>query len=189
MTFKIKLKNILTLSSLVVLFISLSASAFDKHKPLKTVDYVDLDRYLGKWYEIARFDQKFQKGCTATTATYSRSKNGDINVLNECRINFPDGRLKSAKGRAWSTNSPMNSKLKVQFFLRWLKIPFFAGDYWILDLDDDYQSVLIGDQSRKYLWILARNKKLAPERYKELVNKAESLGFDSKKLLKTWHKN
>lgn len=163
------------------------ANSMAKNPPLNTVDYVDLDRYLGKWYEIARFDQRFQKGCTATEAIYSKRKDGDIKVLNRCRLNSPDGKLKEAVGRAWVKDKETNAKLKVQFFLRSVKIPFFAGKYWILDLDEDYQNVIVGDPSRKYLWILSRNKKMDDGLYQELVDKANDMHFDTAKLLKTKH--
>lgn len=155
--------------------------------PLETVHYVELEKYLGTWYEIARFDQTFQKGCTAVEANYSIRKDGDIKVVNKCRIGTPSGELKVAEGRAWIKDKDTNAKLKVQFFLKSLKIPLFAGNYWVLDLDQDYQHVIVGDPSRKYLWILSRSSKMDEKLYEELVAKAADLNFDTSKLLKTVH--
>ncbi len=169
------------------LLFNMSCTDAANRVPLPTVESVDLNRYLGKWYEIARFDQKFQRGCTATTATYSLRKDGDISVLNECHLNSPQGPLKRAYGRAWVVDRNTNAKLKVQFFLTRFRIPFLAGNYWILELDEDYQYVIIGDPSRKYLWILSRSAQMDETLYQELVQKAESLNFDTSKLLKTVH--
>jgi apolipoprotein D and lipocalin family protein len=165
-----------------------STASFSAGFPtLNTVDYVELDRYLGKWYEIARFEQKFQKGCTAVTAEYSMRKDGDIKVLNSCRLSSPDGKLKKSVGRAWVTNKKTNAKLKVQFFLSRFRIPFLSGNYWILDLDDDYQYAIVGDKSRKYLWILSRTKDMDVGLYTDLVNKAKDMHFNTDKLIKTAH--
>lgn len=155
--------------------------------PLDTVSKVDLNRYIGKWYEIARFEQSFQKGCTAVEANYSLRKDGDIKVVNKCRLNTPDGELKESEARAWVKDKETNAKLKVQFFLRGIKLPIFAGNYWILELDDDYQYALVGDKSRKYLWILSRTNTLDEKIYLELVAKARDLHFDVSKLIKTKH--
>jgi len=171
----------------MILLVMSCSSTQAKYPILPTVDHVDLDRYLGKWYEIARLDQRFQKGCTATEAIYSKRKDGEIKVLNRCRLNTPDGKLKEAVGRAWVTDKNTNAKLKVQFFLKRFKIPFLSGKYWILDLDEDYQNVIIGDPSRKYLWILSRSKEMKEGIYQELVDKAEDLHFDTTKLLRTVH--
>jgi len=176
------MKNLL----LVALLLSCT-SLTAKNLPLSTVDHVDISRYLGKWFEIARFDQKFQKGCTATEANYSLRKDGDIRVTNKCRIGTTKGKLKIAEGRAWVKNKETNAKLKVQFFLRNFKFPLFSGNYWILDLDSDYQHVLIGDPSRKYLWILSRKPNMDLEVYESLVAKAQDMHFDTSKLLKTLH--
>lgn len=158
-----------------------------KKAPLPTVNHVELERYLGKWYEISSFPQKFQKGCTASSAEYSLRHDGDIKVTNTCRLGSPDGKIKKVVGRAWVKNKKTNAKLKVQFFLPKFKFFLFSGNYWILDLDDNYESVLVGDKSRKYLWILSRDPKLNQERYDELVQKAKSLKFDTRKLVKTLH--
>ncbi len=178
----------MTLSLLMLLF---SFQSWSKIPDLQTVDYVELDHYLGKWYELARFEQKFQKGCTATTAQYSLRKDGDIKVVNSCRLESPNGELKESEARAWIVDDTTNAKLKVQFFLTRIRLPFFAGNYWILDLGDEqngpYSHAIVGDDSGDYLWILARTPNVSSQKYEELVNKAKSLGFDTSKLLKTQH--
>jgi apolipoprotein D and lipocalin family protein len=154
---------------------------------LPTVENVDVQKYLGKWYEVSSFPQSFQKGCTATNAEYSMREDGGLKVVNTCHLDSPDGKLKKATGRAWIKDKKSNAKLKVQFFLSRFKIPFLSGNYWILDLDENYESVLVGDPTRKYLWILSRDPKLDQVRYDELVAKAEELKFDTRKLVKTIH--
>ena len=169
------------------LMISLFACASNHHPPLETVESVDLNRYLGKWYEIARFEQRFQKGCTATTAEYSKNNDGTIKVVNRCRLNSPDGKLKEAIGKARVVDKETNAKLKVQFFLRWLPLNFLAGDYWIIELGDDYEYAMVGAPNREYLWFLARTATIDETLYMELVQKAENHGFDTSKLLVTEH--
>lgn len=171
----------------ITMIIGAFANASSGYPQLETVDKVDLQRYLGKWFEIARFDQKFQKNCTAVTAEYKLRKNGTIKVINKCRKFNPNGKLKVAIGRARVTDKNSNAKLRVQFFLRFLNIGFLSGNYWILDLGEDYDYALIGDPSRKYLWILSRTKEMDERTYLGLVQKAETLGFDTSKLLKTVH--
>lgn len=173
-------KILLTLSLVLVSF------AHAKHPQLQTVESVDLDRYLGKWYEIARFDQRFQKGCTAVTAEYIKRKNGTIKVINKCRLGSPEGKQKVAVGRA-RVVSKSNAKLRVQFFLRWLPIKFLSGRYWILALGEDYEYAMVGDPSRKFLWILSRENTLDEDIYLDLVQQAEDSGFDTSKLLRTVH--
>lgn len=155
--------------------------------PLPTVDNVDLNKYQGTWYEIARFDQKFQKGCTAVTAEYNILKRNKISVINKCRLNTINGKLKTAKGKAWVVDKKTNSKLKVQFFLSFIKLGFLAGDYWIIDLDENYEHVMVGAPNREYLWILARRPFMDDTTLTSLKDKANKLGFDASKLLMTIH--
>ncbi len=153
---------------------------------VETVSYVDLDRYLGKWYEIARFEQSFQKGCTGTSAVYEKLKGGEIKVTNSCYKDSLDGKLKVATGRAWVKDQVTNAKLKVQFFLNFIRISFLSGNYWIIDLDEqNYTYAVVGDPSRKYLWILSRTKTMDETLYNEIVERAKMQGFDVTKLIKT----
>lgn len=141
-------------------------------KPLAVVDHVDLDRYLGTWYEIATIPQRFQKGCVAVTATYSFRPDGKIRVINRCRKETLDGKLKEVEGKAWVVDTSTNAKLKVQFF--WP----FSGAYWIIELDPDYQWAVVGHPNRNYLWILSRTPKIDPGLYQNLLGRILDKGYD-----------
>lgn len=149
------------------------------HAPLPTVEHVDLDRYLGTWYEIARYPAPFQEGCVATRATYSPRDGGGIRVLNQCRVETLDGELREAEGRAKVVDRDTNAKLKVSFF--W---PFY-GDYWVLGLGPDYEWALVGEPSRRYLWILSRSPRLDDATFEEIVGRLPALGYDAGPLLMT----
>ena len=148
----------------------------EEYNTLEVVPHVDLNRYLGKWYEIARLPARFQEGCTDTTATYALSEDGSISVLNECRRN---GKMKQAKGKAKVVDKNSGAKLKVTFF--W---PFY-GDYWIIDLGKDYDYAVVGTPNRKYLWILSRTPKMDEKLYSQLIEFAKSKGFNINNLIKT----
>ena len=154
---------------------------------LETVQHIDLNRYLGKWYEIARFDSWFEKDCTNVTAEYSTSSDGKINVLNTCYLHTPKGKRKQAVGRAIVADKKTNSKLRVSFLPRYLSWfdRVFSGDYWILKIDPEYSVVLVGDPSKKYLWILSRDPNLDSSIYNAYVSAAKNLGFNVHKLHKT----
>lgn len=151
-------------------------------KPLDVVANVDVDRYLGKWHEIARFEHRFQEGCVNSTATYSLREDGDIRVENACEV-VGESNKRSATGRAWVVEDETNAKLRVQFFLADLKIPFLSGRYWILALADDYSYVMVGEPGREYLWILSRTPELSDHTIRDLIQKAQVAGFDTKRLL------
>jgi len=146
--------------------------------PLETVPQVDLNRYLGTWYEIATIPQSFQRGCTATTATYSLRKDGEVDVVNRCRKDSLDGPEKIARGRARATDST-NAKLQVTFF--W---PFW-GDYWIIQLGDQYEYSVVGHPNRGYLWILSRTPAMDPARYEAILSKLKEQGYDTSRLVRT----
>lgn len=137
----------------IVFFPNMASSSPVDPDPLQTVSSVDLDRYLGKWYEIAAIPQSFQTGCAGTTADYSLRSDGYIDVLNSCRLE--DGTIRSARGKAWSVDSS-NAKLKVQF------AGPVAGDYWIIELSDDYSYAVVGHPDRNSLWILSRTAEISP---------------------------
>ena len=151
----------------------------EEYNKLEVVPHVELEKYLGKWFEIAHLPARFQEGCTDTTATYTLSKDGNISVLNECRRN---GKVKLAKGKAKVVDKNSGAKLKVTFF--W---PFY-GDYWIIDLGKDYNYAVVGTPNRKYLWILSRTPQMADKLFSQLIESAKSKGFDVSKLIKTSHK-
>lgn len=144
--------------------------------PLGVVPAVDLARYMGRWYEIASFPQRFQQGCTDSRAEYRIRPDGDVEVLNSC---LRDGRVDTAKGKAWVADKTTNAKLKVSFF--WP----FRGDYWIIELGKDYEYAVVSAPSRKYLWILSRTPKMDETRYREIGGRLKDRGFDVAKLGRT----
>lgn len=135
---------------------------------------VDLQRYLGKWYELARYEQGFQKGCDGVTAEYTLRNDGAISVLNRCRK--PDGKISAAKGKAKIVDVATNAKLKVSFFG-----PFY-GDYWVLDHADDYSWSIVGEGSGRYLWLLSRDPQPGQARLDALIARARALGYDTSML-------
>jgi apolipoprotein D and lipocalin family protein len=137
-----------------------------------TVTGVDLNKYIGKWYEIARFNHSFEKGLVGVTATYSLRPDGKIKVLNEGYKNTLDGKHKVAVGKAKIPDPKDLSKLKVSFFLN------FYADYLIMELDQvDYQYAMIGSNSDRFLWILSRTPVLPDATYKMLIGKAKKRGY------------
>ena len=145
---------------------------------LKTVDYVDVVKYMGTWYEIAKFPQSFEKGLVGVTANYALLSNGNVRVINSGYKNDFNGKLKIARGKAWIVDKKTNAKLKVMFF--WP----FSGNYWIIELGKDYEYAVVGDNSRKYLWILSRKPQMEEPLYNNLSNRIQEKGFDISKLEK-----
>lgn len=158
---------------------SLAVPADSSQPPLQVAPSVDLARYMGKWYEIARLPNTFQRSCAAnTTATYALRSDGKIAVVNECRT--ANGRLKSEKGKAWVANpNGPNTKLKVTFF--WP----FSGNYWIIDLDPGYRWAVVGEPGRNYLWILSREPRLGETLYERIIESATRQGYAVGRLVKT----
>jgi apolipoprotein D and lipocalin family protein len=147
--------------------------------PLEVVPFVDLNRYTGVWYEIARYPNNFQEGCMGSKATYALGKDGKISVLNECYDKSLNGKVKSAKGKAWVVDKDTNAKLKVSFF--W----FFAGDYWIIELGENYEYAVVGHPKRKYLWILSRTTQIDEEVYARILARLRDKQYDTSRLIKT----
>ena len=145
---------------------------------LEVVPHVDLQKYLGKWYEIAHLPFRFEDGCSDITATYGLRGDGDVSVLNECLKN---GKVKQAKGKAKVVDKTTGAKLKVTFFR-----PFY-GDYWVIKLGDGYDYSVVGTPNRKYLWILNRTPQMDEKLYSQLVNFAKSNGFAVENLIRTSH--
>ena len=169
-------------SAFVLSFIFLSAGSGCKNdKPenmdISTVKELDLERYMGTWYEIARFDHSFERGLVGVTASYELRPDGKITVINAGYKNSLDGKYKEAKGKAKQPNPDEPGKLKVAFFL------FFYADYFILELDENYRWVIIGSSSDKYLWILSRTPQLEQESLDSILKKARERGYNTDKLI------
>ena len=148
-------------------------------KPLEAVTFVALDRYVGQWYEIARYHHRFQKGCVGSKATYSLREDGKITVVNECYDKSFSGKLRSVKGKAWVVDKETNARLKVSFF--WP----FAGDYWIIDLGQEYEYAVVGHPDRKYLWILSRTPVMDEKVYQSILARLQKQDYDTAKLVRT----
>lgn len=150
-----------------------------------TVGSVDLSRYAGKWYEIGKYPNRFQKKCVGnTSADYKLKPNGRIEVRNECLLK--DGKVDVAIGEAKIADKTTNAKLKVRFAPGALSfLPFVWGDYWIIDLDSDYKYVAVGEPKREYFWILSRTPTLDDATYQAILRRAEAMGFEPAKVEKT----
>jgi apolipoprotein D and lipocalin family protein len=148
--------------------------------PLEAVKTVDLERYMGRWYEIASYPQRFQEGCTGTTATYALKKDGEVLVVNRCFKGSLDGKESVAEGRArLKEKGGMTSKLEVSFFG-----PFW-GDYWVIDLGDDYDYAVVGHPGRDYLWILSRTPQMDPDRFRGVLDRLKAKHYDLDRLQTT----
>lgn len=143
---------------------------------LQTVPFVDLKKYCGKWYEIASYPQRFQKGCYCTTAEYTLSNKGFVIVENRCNKDSVNGKQSYIKGKAFIEKDSGNAKLKVQFF--WP----FTGKYWIIDLADDYSFAVVSHPNKEYLWILSRTPKLDDVIFQQILSRLKEKGFDLLKL-------
>ncbi len=157
-------------------------------RPLKVMPNVDLNRYAGTWYEIARMPFKYQSQCAGdVTATYTLLDDGTIRVVNRCRKENGDTDEAVGKARLADTDGP-NTKLKVRFapaFLSWL--PFVWGDYWIIDLASDYSYSVVGEPGRRYMWILSRTPAMEEGVFQGILERAKEQGYDVTKLLRTRH--
>lgn len=170
------MKNIFKLLAFISITILFTACS-SKNPPLQTVQKVEIDRYLGTWYEIARYEHFFEKNCKNISANYSMLDEDTIKVINRC-TNMLTNEKKEAIGRAYAIDNT-NSKLKVSFFR-----PFY-GDYWVMILDENYDYVVVGTPSREYLWILCRKPILDEKIKNEILQKLPNLGFDTSKLIWT----
>ena len=159
-------------------------TAVNKSLPA-TAPSVDLKRYSGTWYEIARYPNKFQKDCAGNvTADYSLKENGKLAVINKCLKK--DSKLTTAAGEARIADKTTNAKLKVRFAPGFLSfIPKVWGDYWIVDLAPDYSYAVVGDPKREYLWILSRTPQMKVSTYEGILRNIEQQGFIPNKLVKT----
>lgn len=135
---------------------------------------VDLTHYVGRWYEIARYENGFEKGCEGVTADYTARDDGLIGIINTCSKGSVDGPVTTADGKAKIVEGSNNAKLKVSFFG-----PFYVGDYWVLDRADDYSWSIVGEPSGRYLWILSRKPILTDKQMNKLIAKVKAMGYDT----------
>jgi apolipoprotein D and lipocalin family protein len=169
-------------------FLLMTASTiFAQTKPaeLTAVAKLDLDRYAGKWFEIAKYPNRFQKQCVGnTTATYTLKPNSRIEVANECLKK--DGTTERAVGEAKIPNKGDNAKLKVRFAPKFISfLPFVWANYWVIELADDYSYAVIGEPGRDYFWILARKPTMDDATYQGILRRAEAKGFQPARVEKT----
>jgi apolipoprotein D and lipocalin family protein len=143
---------------------------------------LDVPRYMGVWYEIAKYPNRFQRHCAGyTTAHYSLQPDKTVQVINRCRR--ADGAIEEAVGTARQPGGPTSPILKVRFAPRWLSfLPFVWGDYWVIDLDPDYQLAAVSEPGRDYLWILSRTPTVSRRAYAALLDRLERQGLDLSKL-------
>ena len=170
------MKLAIILSCIGIWLLGSLISGQHNQQPVRTVENVDLRRYAGLWYEIAKIPNRFQRQCVAgTTAEYSLLEDQMIQVVNRCRE--ADGTEDSAKGVAKVENASTNAKLQVSF-VRFLGRNWFWGDYWIIGLDEDYEWAIVGDPKRKYGWILARDSALVPSDLERCNTILRKQGYD-----------
>ena len=163
---------------ILILFTAMIFNSVIPQKTPSVVSTVDLNRYMGMWYEIARLPNYFERKLKCTSANYTLRDDGRITVLNKGYYLTDPQKSTSARGVAWIPDKNSPAKLKVQFF--WP----FSGDYWIMELDKEYRYVLVGDPSHKYLWILAREKEMDEQTYNMLLSKAVENGYDVKSIIR-----
>lgn len=176
-----KTKRILVVGGALVAAATAYSFAKSGSSDLATVPSVELNRYVGKWYEISRYPNRFQKQCVAdTTAEYALRPDGKVSVLNSCRKT--DGELSQARASARVVDKQSNAKLKVTFF--WP----FSGDYWIIGLDPEYRWVVVGEPSRRFLWILSRKPHMSDADYNRALAVVREKGYDPGRLQMTLQK-
>lgn len=182
----------LLISILGLLLIALGSSqvmAQQGDQSVKTIASLDVPRYLGTWYEIAKFPNWFQKKCVSNTkAVYTAKSDGNLRVLNSCKA--ASGETSEAEGLARQIGAKDSPKLEVRFAPEWLSfLPMVWGDYWVIDLDSQYQVAAVSDPRREYLWVLSRTPQIDPKVYADLLQRLKQQQFDIQKLELTSQKN
>jgi apolipoprotein D and lipocalin family protein len=175
-------KSYSVIFSACILVFSLSAHGQGSDMPVKTIPSLDVQRYLGTWYEIAKYPNWFQRKCLSNTkAVYSARADGTLKVLNSCVT--AQGQASEAEGTARQIGAKDSPKLEVRFAPAWLSfIPLVWGDYWVIDLDPQYQVAVVSDPRREYLWILSRTPQLDKKIYEDTLVRIQAQQFDTQKL-------
>lgn len=145
----------------------------DNEAPLGPVAAIEIERYAGRWFEIARFPNAFERNCAGVTADYAQRPDGRIEVVNTCRQGGVNGEVRVARGSARIVDTETNAKLKVRFGGP------FEGDYWVLDRADDYSWALVGEPSGRFLWILSRTPAIADPLRDDLLQRLEARGYNT----------
>lgn len=182
-----KIVNIGTFAFLLFAISGLATA--QKPGELLAVKALDIDRYAGRWFEIAKYPNKFQKQCASdTTATYTNKTDGKIEVLNECTK--ADGTREAAKAEGKIADKSNNAKLKVRFAPGFLSfLPFVWANYWVIDLGPDYEYAVVGEPKREYLWILSRKPQMNDADYQGIVRQIQQMGYAPERLVRTRQKN
>jgi apolipoprotein D and lipocalin family protein len=181
---------LLSILGFLLIFIGASqVSAQQADQTVKTIAALDVPRYLGTWYEIAKFPNWFQKKCIGNTkAVYIAKPDGNLRVLNSCKT--ANGETSEAEGAARQIGAKDSPRLEVRFAPEWLSfLPLVWGDYWVIDLDPQYQVAAVSDPRREYLWVLSRTPQLDPKVYDDLLLRLKQQQFDVRKLELTSQKN
>ena len=170
------------LGFLLICLGSSQALAQQGDQGVKTIATLDVPRFLGTWYEIAKFPNWFQKKCVSNTeAIYSAKPDGNLRVLNSCKT--AAGETSEAEGLARQIGNKDSPKLEVRFAPEWLSfLPLVWGDYWVIDLDPQYQLAAVSDPRREYLWVLSRTLQIDPKVYADLLQRLKQQQFDIQKL-------
>ena len=184
MLIKLKISAPLSQLFICVALLQINASVNAQATPaaelqaVKTIPSIDVARYLGTWYEIAKFPNWFQRKClSGTNANYQLKEDGNVKVTNRCKVE--GGEMAQAIGTARQIGGATSPKLEVRFAPDWLAIlPFVWGDYWVIDLDPQYQLAAVSDPRREYLWILSRTPKVNQKSYDDLLQRLVAQQFD-----------
>lgn len=176
------LTRILTLALALAFSGHTTAQETNKPEALVSIEALDVPRYMGRWYEIAKYPNSFQKKCIgSTSAEYALEASGEVSVTNRCRLE--NGETSEAIGTARQVGDARSPKLKVRFAPAWLAwLPAVWGNYWVIDIDTDYQLVAVSEPRREYLWILSRTPKVPGVAYEALLQRLSANGFDLQKL-------
>jgi apolipoprotein D and lipocalin family protein len=169
-------------TSVLVLTLACTMGAAAQETPVQTIASLDVNRYVGTWYEVAKYPNRFQKQCAShTRAQYLAQTDGSLQVVNRCVTR--EGETLEAIGQAHQVGGTSSPKLQVRFAPAWLSwLPWVWGDYWVIDLDKDYQLAAVSDAKRDYLWVLSRHKQVDAKTYQALLARLAAQGFDLQRL-------
>lgn len=175
-------KSIFFFKLAIGVLIAVNVTAATATMPVATIDALDVQRYMGTWHEIAKFPNWFQRKCAGQTrAQYSALPNGDVQVFNSCTT--AEAKTMDATGLAKQVGGANSPKLKVRFAPEWLAwLPWVWGEYWVIDLDPQYQLAAVSDSKREYLWVLSRTPQVEATAYNALLTRLKAQGFETHRL-------